>query len=107
MPAGAMQEQEILAFAGFEDLDARAGRFERQKARFHSDLGGARHSSGAHGHEEDAPLEWRAPMSHSAATRSGTGSFIGWHQKRSSRVFQSRPKCRRCAITLPPHSFML
>jgi hypothetical protein len=35
MPAGAMQEQEILAFAGFEDLDARAGRLERYESGLH------------------------------------------------------------------------
>ena len=41
---------------------------------------------------------------HSAATRSGTGSFIGWLQNRSSWFCQSGHRLRRCGITFSANS---
>src|ERR1700722_18148645 len=66
----AMQEQEIAALAALRHLDARAGWLERDEARFHS-----------------------------AAALKASRSRIGWIQKRSSRLFQSGHRLRRCGIT--------
>src|SRR5262249_41320546 len=43
---------------------------------------------------------------HSAAIRVGTGSCMGWHQKRSSWLFQSGHRLRRCGMTFSANSLV-
>ena len=76
-PTGAVQIEKVATFAGLDDLDADARRLDREKTRLHS-----------------------------AATLSGTGSFIGCTQKRSSWFFHSGHRSRRCGITLSANSLV-